>query len=99
MGNTKPVIPRRRWMARRQVQPLVNLTLLGLVCLTFASGWAASLLGLTEFGLHKYSSIALLLLATTHVGMHFRSLSTQLRHMLGRDPRTHPHVIADLRSD
>jgi hypothetical protein len=69
----------RHKLARREINLLINITLLGLVVLTFASGWAASLLGLTEFGLHKYSSIAMLVLAFSHIGLHWRSLAGQVR--------------------
>jgi hypothetical protein len=73
--------PSRRLLARRYTNIVINLTLLGLVALSFVTGWVASLLDLTEFGLHKYSSIALLLVASVHVAMHWRSLSVQLRNI------------------
>lgn len=77
----------RRARVRREVNLLLNLALLGLVVLSFASGWAASLLGLTEFGLHKFSSIALLVVATGHVVLHWRSLSNELQKRLRRKAR------------
>jgi hypothetical protein len=73
--------PGRRSMAQRYSNMLINLTLLGLVGVSFVSGWIASLLGLTEFGLHKYSSVALLLVASGHVVLHWRSLRAQLRNL------------------
>jgi hypothetical protein len=66
---------------RRYVNVTINLTLLCLVVMSFVTGWIASLLGLTEFGLHKYSSVALLVVASGHLVLHWRSLTVQLRHM------------------
>jgi hypothetical protein len=40
------------------------------------------MLGLTEFGLHKYSSIAVFVVALMHVGLHWRSLAAQIRRRL-----------------
>jgi hypothetical protein len=71
----------RRTTSRRYINILINLTLLGLVLISFVTGWIASFLGLTEFGLHKYSSIALLLVASGHVVLHWRSLTVQLRNI------------------
>jgi hypothetical protein len=73
--------PSRRALARRYTNILLNIALLGLVALSFVTGWVASLLGLTEFGLHKYSSIALVLVACAHVVLHWRSLAIQLRNI------------------
>src|SRR5438045_2579690 len=73
--------PGRRSLWRRYVNIVINLTLLGLVIMSFVSGWVASLLGLTEFGLHKYSSVALVLVASGHLMLHWRSLTAQLRYL------------------
>jgi hypothetical protein len=59
--------------------------MLGLLVVSFATGWVASLLALTEFGLHKYTSIALVFLAAAHLARHWRSMAHQLRHW--RPPR------------
>jgi hypothetical protein len=64
---------------RRRVNLAVNLLSLGLLVVSFATGWVASLLGLTEFGVHKYTSIALVFLAAAHLAMHWRTLVNQLR--------------------
>ena len=62
-----------------RVRPLLNVSLLGLLATSFVTGWLASLLGLTEFGLHKYTSIAFVILGGLHVAMHLRTLRFQLR--------------------
>jgi hypothetical protein len=79
--------PERGALSHRSIQILLNLTLLGLVVASFVTGWVASLLGLSEFGLHKYSSIALLFVAGGHLIVHWRSLTTQLRHLRTRTGR------------
>src|SRR5579859_550499 len=76
-------VPGRRRLARRYVNLVLNLALLGLIVVSFATGWIASLLGLTEFGLHKYSSIAMVVVALGHVVLHRRSLTLQLRNRGG----------------
>jgi hypothetical protein len=76
--------PASRPSWRRSVNVLINITLLGLVLVTFATGWVAAIFGWSEFGLHKYSSIALLLVASGHVVLHWRSLSFQLRNLAGK---------------
>ena len=68
-------------MSRRYINVLINLTLLGLVLVSFITGWMASLFGLAEFGLHKYSSIAVLLVAGAHLVLHWRSFTIQLRNL------------------
>jgi hypothetical protein len=90
--------------ARRTISTALNLALLGLMVLTFATGWMASFQGLTEFGLHKYGSVAFLLVAGGHLGLHWRSLAAQLRRLVGlqrhaviRDLRCTP--VAGLRDD
>src|SRR5579884_843207 len=65
--------------ARRNVNIALDLSLIVLIVVSFSTGWVASLLGLTEFGLHKYSSIALMAVATAHLGLHWRGLTAQLR--------------------
>jgi hypothetical protein len=71
----------RRLWTRRYSNILINVALLGLVGMSFGTGWVASLFDLTEFGLHKYSSIALVLVACAHVVLHWRSLRIQLRNI------------------
>ena len=86
--------PPRRLFARRYINIVINLTLLVLVLVSFVTGWVASLLGLTEFGLHKYSSIALLLMASAHLALHWRSLTQQLRNLgTSRYDRRNPAQI------
>lgn len=64
---------------RRRLNKAVNILTISLLALSFMTGWAASLLSLTEFGLHKYTSIALVLLASVHLAMHWRALSSKVR--------------------
>ncbi|HEX8968452.1 MAG TPA: hypothetical protein VF937_11255 [Chloroflexota bacterium] len=66
--------------ARRDVNFALNLTLPTLLIVSFISGWMASMMGLTEFGLHKYSSIAAFVTAGGHLVLHRRSLMGQIRH-------------------
>lgn len=64
---------------RRALNTVLNLSLCGLLVVSFGSGWIASLLGLTEFGIHKYSSIALMAIGLLHLSVHARTLRAQLR--------------------
>jgi hypothetical protein len=91
----------RRRLLGRNINLLINLTLLVLVIVTFVSGVIASMLGLTEFGLHRYASVALLALAATHVGLRFRSMTTRLRggHVRGRRKTDQIMGPGDVRSD
>jgi hypothetical protein len=65
--------------SRRQLNTATNLALAGLLVASFLSGWVAALLGLTEFAVHKYTSIGLVLAAAVHVGLHARAARAQLR--------------------
>src|SRR5712691_7481997 len=67
--------------ARRDINLILNASLPVLLVVSFLSGWVASLLGLTEFGLHKYSSIAAFAAAGGHLMLHRRSLVAQMRHL------------------
>jgi hypothetical protein len=69
--------------SRRTLKLLLNVALLGLICLSFVTGWIASLLGLTEFGLHKWSSMAFVVIATAHLGLHWRALAAQAHRLHG----------------
>ena len=53
----------------------LNVLLAALLLLSFVSGWIAILLGLSEFGLHKWSSIVLMLAVVVHIGLHHRNLT------------------------
>jgi hypothetical protein len=72
-----------RLPARRDINFILNVALPWLLILSFVSGWMASWLGLTEFGLHKYSSIAVFVIALAHLALHWRSLATHLRRLVG----------------
>lgn len=67
---------------RRVLNAVTNLARVGLLAANFITGCVAALLGLIEFGLHKYASIALLIVAAVHIGMHWRSLLAQLGPLL-----------------
>jgi hypothetical protein len=54
-----------------------------LIAMSFATGWIASFLGMTEFGLHKWSSIGFVVVAGIHLGLHWRGLAAQIRHARG----------------
>jgi predicted ferric reductase len=76
---------RLRWRlpARRDINFVLNITLPWLLILSFATGWIASWLGLTEFGLHKWSSIGVFVVALAHLALHWRSLAAHLRRLGG----------------
>ena len=75
---------RLRWsVARRDISLAISLALAVLLVVSFVSGWMASLLGLTEFGLHKYSSLAVFALGLVHLGLHWRPLAAQVRRLFG----------------
>jgi hypothetical protein len=79
---------------RRRLNTGLNVGLVVLLVVSFTTGWIASLLGLTEFGFHKYTSIALLAVAGGHLAMHWRSLVAQLlrRH---HAPRAMTPLVGD----
>jgi hypothetical protein len=58
---------------------VLNVLLLGLLITSFVTGWLTSLLGLSDFAPHRFSSFALLIVAGGHLGVHWRSLAGQLR--------------------
>lgn len=68
---------------RRNINVALNLMLPILLVTSFVTGWIASLFGLSEFGLHKYSSIAVFAVAGAHVALHWRSLSVQMLRLRG----------------
>src|SRR2546423_1212433 len=76
---------RDRWRlpGRRDINLILNATLAWLLILSFASGWLASWMGLTDFGLHKWTSIGVFVLALAHIALHWRSLAANLRRRLG----------------
>lgn len=76
-------VQRWRLPARRDVNLILNIVLPGLLIVSFASGWLASWMGLTEFGLHKYSSLAVFVGALAHLALHWRSLAAHLRRFRG----------------
>lgn len=80
LASTTRNVPRWR-VTRRDINLLLSITLPWLLMLSFVSGWAASLMGATEFGLHKYSSIAVFVVALAHLAMHWRSLAAYLRRL------------------
>jgi hypothetical protein len=64
---------------RLRIAALLNLALLVLLVFTFVSGWAASLLGLSEFAPHRVSSVALIVVIGAHLALHWRSLLAQVK--------------------
>ena len=58
---------------------VMNVALGVLLLLSFGTGWVAVLLGLSELGIHKYSSILLIIAVVIHVALHHRSLSRRRR--------------------
>jgi len=79
--------------AKRDAMRALNVVLLGLICVSFATGWIASFLALTEFGLHKWSSIAFVIVAGAHLALHWRRfVSSRLRPR--RTPPTDRLVLA-----
>jgi hypothetical protein len=73
---------------RRQINVVLNMALPCLLVLSFISGWVASTMGFTEFGLHKYSSIAAFVVAAAHLVLHWRSMATQITRL-----RAGPHQV------
>jgi transcriptional regulator with XRE-family HTH domain len=71
----------RRGSAYRRVKPFLNLSLIGLLIVSFTTGWIASLLGLTEYPPHKYTSIGFFLAAGVHLAFHWTSLVAQARRL------------------
>jgi apolipoprotein N-acyltransferase len=83
--------------AKRDTMRALNVLLLGLICVSFATGWIASWLALTEFGLHKWSSIAFVVVAAAHLAVHWRRLVTRwLSRQLGRRDVVAPLRVAEL---
>ena len=74
---------------RRDINVALNLALPCLLVLSFVTGWIASLLGLTEFGVHKYTSIAAFVVACGHLVLHWRALAAQV----GRLRHKPPHLL------
>jgi len=72
-----------RLPARRDLNSILNVALPLLLILSFSSGWLAALLGLTDFGLHRYSSVAVFVVALGHVALHWRRLEMSLRRRAG----------------
>jgi hypothetical protein len=74
---------------KRDVNRALNVMLPLLLLVSFATGWTASLLGLTEFGIHKYSSIAVFVVALGHLVLHWRGFVAQVRRResVARNPR------------
>jgi hypothetical protein len=70
-------------LTRRNVNAALNMALPILLAVSFITGWIASLLGLAEFGLHKWSSIAVFVVAFGHLGLHWRSFKSQIRRVRG----------------
>lgn len=65
--------------ARRTLTQVIDIILVPLILVSFGSGWIASLADLTEFGLHKYSSIALVVFAGVHLFHHWRIFAIHSR--------------------
>jgi hypothetical protein len=92
------IAPFPRSVVNRNLRAGLNLALLVLIVISFATGWIASLLGLTEFAPHKYSSIALFVVVAAHVALHARMLAVQLRRLvLHQEPAPFLRRIGDRR--
>ena len=77
---------------RRDINVVLNLMLPTLLVMSFITGWIASLLGLSDFGLHKYSSFATFVVAAAHLGLHWRGLNAEILRLGSRrrrNPRLH----------
>jgi ABC-type transporter Mla maintaining outer membrane lipid asymmetry permease subunit MlaE len=85
----RPTAVEPRTRLRRDINLILNVTLPVLLILSFMTGWVASWMGLTEFGLHKYTSIAVFVVAFGHLGLHWRSLMAHMRRLrVGARPKT-----------
>ncbi len=75
----------RAWSARNRrdfrLALLLNVTLGVLLIVSFASGWIAVWLGLSEFGLHKWSSLVFSTGIVIHVVLHGRMLIRRRRRL------------------
>lgn len=71
---------------RRRMNLALNVALVVLLIVSFVTGWVASFLGLTEFGFHKFTSIALLVVALGHLVLHWRSLTAHMRPRQRQSP-------------
>lgn len=64
--------------SKRELNLAINVVLLALLALSFFTGWYASLNSLTEFGLHKWSSIGFVVAVGAHVALHWDDLLTHV---------------------
>jgi hypothetical protein len=91
-----------RTPSKRELNLAINVVLLALLVLSFLTGWIASLNGMTEFGLHKWSSIGFVVAVGAHIALHWSDLLTHVRthsrgggvfvraHRIVRPPFTRP---------
>jgi hypothetical protein len=63
----------------RRFSAALNMGLVVLVVIVFATGYIASWLALTEFAPHRYSSFALIAGVCAHLALHWRSLVAQVQ--------------------
>jgi hypothetical protein len=95
--------PTPRSINSRRIKPFLNLSLVGLLIVSFTTGWIASLLGLTEYVPHKYSSIGFFLVAGVHLGIHWRGLTAQARRIWSPQPvavvRSQPKPLSSDETD
>ncbi|MBV8718695.1 MAG: hypothetical protein JO020_28135 [Chloroflexi bacterium] len=59
----------------------LNVLLVGLAIVAFATGWIANRLSLSEYPPHLYTSIALFVVAGVHLLAHRRAFTNQVRHV------------------
>ena len=87
IGSTRiPQTRATRSGVHRRVKPFLNFSLIGLLIVSFTTGWIASLLGLTEYPPHKYTSIGFFLVAGVHLAFHWSSLVAQARRIWFAQP-------------
>ncbi len=75
----------------KRIGVAVSLLLLTAVLVTFLTGFVAAALDLNRFAYHKYAAYLAIVLAASHVLLHWRSLAGQIRRwVLGRAPTSSP---------
>jgi len=67
---------------RTHFNSALNVVLVALVIVAFATGWIANRLGLSEYPPHLYTSIALFVVAGLHLVAHRRAFAHQVRRLL-----------------
>jgi hypothetical protein len=74
----------RRRISQVRVYRLLDYVMFLLLVLSFSTGWIAVYLGLNEFGIHKYSSIALVVTLIIHGWLHRKAWLKRKKRILPR---------------